>query len=132
MNKLMTILALSLMTGAAFAEPFPEGTIGIYSVAGRVVSTTALCPVGATCITNGTIVELSLPAHGCMDNLISPIYTQIDRQTVVVHAQILANEASRRTRCIVQPTFVSNLQLIMMFKPFTIKFLGTNESVVVD
>src|SRR5690242_2427420 len=60
MTKLALIASLFLSTDA-FAEitDLPKGTIALNSVTAEVINQGPLCPDGATCITNGTIVTLS-------------------------------------------------------------------------
>src|SRR3990167_6679125 len=85
------IFSLSLMIGAfSHAElvNLPDKTIGIYSVSGAVESTRPLCPKGMTCVANGTIINLTYTASGCMDTLIQQPYIMMVNE-VVVHAQMV-------------------------------------------
>src|SRR5437868_6316704 len=77
----------------------PEGAVSITSVAGKVESTSPLCPVGAECFVGGTVLNLSFTG-GCVDQLL-PIAYVVNGNEVYVHAQIVHNENATRVFCLV-------------------------------
>lgn len=129
----MKLLLLSLLTFGsfhAFSADLPPGTYALADVAGQVASAEPLCPEGMTCVTNGTILNMTYTG-GCLDSLVQPVYTVVG-QDVFVHAQVALNENSKRVRCAALPIFTDTMQLIMKFPPFKIHFMGTNEVLIVE
>ncbi len=102
-----------------------EGSFAITSVAGTLVGTSPLCPVGMTCITGGTIVDLSFTT-GCLDQFLPVAYVVVGDE-VIVHAQVVANKNSLVALCNRVPTYPVRLQLINTYAPLQIRFMNTNQ-----
>ena len=131
MYKWMSVFAFVSMAAHAQAVNLPEGTEALQSVAGGVVSTSALCPEGTVCVTNGTIMNLVVNGAGCLDDLLDPTVTVIDSQNVAVHMQLAINAKSKVARCTSRPMYMPTLNVINMYRPFRIHFVGTNQVVEV-
>lgn len=129
----MKSLLLSVVAFAsihAFAVEAEVATGVVRSVAPASIKTAPLCPDGVTCFTNGTIVTMVFTPAGCLDRALQPVYEQVG-QDVYVHAQVNSPEDNKRVRCAVMPVVTEQLQLIMLFPPFKLHFLGTNQTIEV-
>lgn len=130
----MKSLLLSVVAFASvnvFAAHFTEVEEGVVrSVFPSSFKTSPLCPEGVTCFTDGTIVDMVFTANGCLDKVIEPAYEVIG-QDVFVHAQVNSPKQNRAVKCIAMPILTQRLQLLMLFPPFKLHFLGTNQTIEV-
>jgi hypothetical protein len=102
----------------------PAKTIGIVSATGIVITSThSLCPEGAMCITDGTVVNLLAHIGGCVDSAgplsyhaVQPFHGgKMGALQLTVHIPVLVNEDSKVTRCFVANTKAYTLSLNMLF-----------------
>lgn len=129
----MKSLLLSVFAFASLSVFAAESKVAlgvVRSAAPNSIKTAPLCPDGVTCFTNGTIVNMVFTPAGCLDNALQPVYEQVG-QDVYVHAQVNSPDDNKRVRCVAMPIVTEQLQLIMLFPPFKLHFLGTNQTIEV-
>lgn len=127
-SLLLSVLAFASLNVFATESDVALGTVR--SVAPFSIKTAPLCPDGVTCFTNGTIVSMVFTPAGCLDRALQPVYELVG-QDVYVHAQVNSPEDNKRVRCVTMPIVTEQLQLIMLFPPFKLHFLGTNQTIEV-
>lgn len=126
MKTVFTFIAALLITHTATAQN-KIGTrqdIIRTAVAGEIVSVNPLCPVNATCITDGTVINLKFQLQSACGNL-SLKYT-VDEATNTVNVTAF-EEVNAKISCIavVPAPRLESLSLVMIFPPMTLNFVGT-------
>lgn len=134
MKSLMTFAFLALSAGA-FARPalhqLPTGAEAVSPIAGEIVSVRPLCPNGARCLVDGTIVTIDFPLHGCADELLvtgdhpSPDPDNYEIFNVTVSALNVFTKDSQSMLCVSAPRATKEFRFINQFGKPRVHFLGT-------
>lgn len=125
MNTVLAIFTSLLLTTTANADTRQD--IIFKPIAGEIVSVKPLCPVNATCITDGTVVEVRFyPTSAC--SIINMTQTTDNKTNTV---EVTATEQiNTKMACmaVVPGPVVETLSLNMVFPPMTLNFVGTDVS----
>lgn len=133
MKKFVSALCLMLLVLFAHGSlAIPLKDVGLESIAGKVIGVEPLCPKGQTCAVNG--IRLSLVFAGsCKGRTIDPVYEAYDGQ-VIIHAQrALEKGLMNSSLCFsAAPGAGYFLNLVDIYPPITVRFLGTKESIQIN
>lgn len=124
LNRTMAVISLiftMVFSITAFAKTHDlfRGDYRLTPLKGRLYSIQSLCPKGARCLVDGTVVKIEFTLLGCQDRL-GPVSYEVlhrDNKTVdiVVNAVNIENEKSDRVYCYLKPTHILNLSMVNKF-----------------
>jgi hypothetical protein len=124
------VLTAAAIAPAALADTanvrIESGDLAITPIAGEVVGTRPLCPQGAACFVNGTVIDLSFTLLGCGDRLGPVTYTAKEddgKISLFVSALDINTERSQRVFCFVAPTARATITLVNLYGTVDAHFL---------
>lgn len=133
MKKTVACLALGLniFAGAALAQEttfqLPENAKALRPIKGRVTDVRPLCPEGATCATDGTVVTLEFQ-FPCGSKIAPITHASLQTADGKLHVYVSANEVvTDRTEtvlCIAPVTAQETVVLNMQFGEVVDHYLG--------
>lgn len=106
---LVTFFALSQTVSAQDMTDLQRGDLSLTTAEGEIVSIKPICPSrpgGVSCRAIGAAVTIKVHLHGCADRLGGTFskFEVVDGRPVLYFGAInIANEVSRRARCITAP-----------------------------
>lgn len=123
MKTVLALVSFVLFTQTAFGAGTRQDIVR-KAIAGDIVSVSPLCPINATCITDGTVLQIEMyPASAC--SKISFKYEQ-DNDTKVINITAVESQNLKEVCIAVMPAPRSEtISAIMLFPPFVVNFVGT-------
>ena len=130
LKKIFITTAILFSTNAlAEIQSINEGSTGISSIRGEVISVIPLCPENVTCITDGTVVTIRYHLNGCLDTFVDGgVAATEEGNKLHVYASGLNihNKQSRVAFCAAMPTATKTYTFIMKFGAVELANLGVN------